>query len=79
MPRTYTGATCCAATTYADEQLVAGNKQHVAGNKLRSSGRHELSTVSSTQSLIDFVLFCSIMFLFSYIRLIYALCFFSTL
>ena len=30
----YTSATCCAATSCADEQHVASNKQHVAGNKL---------------------------------------------
>ena len=34
LSRVYTSATCCAATSCADEQHVAGNKQHVAGNKL---------------------------------------------
>jgi len=34
LSRVYISATCCAATSCADEQHVAGNKQHVAGNKL---------------------------------------------
>jgi len=34
LSRVYTSATCCAATSCADEQHVASNKQHVAGNKL---------------------------------------------
>jgi len=34
LSRVYTSATCCAATSCADEQHVAGNKQQVARNKL---------------------------------------------
>ena len=35
LSRVYTSATCCAATSCADEQHVAGNKQLVARNMLR--------------------------------------------
>ena len=44
LSRVYASATCCAATSCADDQHVAGNKQHVAGNKLFVAGNKLLVT-----------------------------------